>query len=189
MNAVSPLPAAARPYGISGEDFRSAMRHLAGGVSVITAGIGEDRTGLTATSATSFSADPPTVLACVNRGASAIPVIASYRHFTVNVLAESQRPVAENFTGRGGLKGPQRFLGAEWSTLATSAPVLDGALVALDCELDEAIERHSHVILIGRVVAARIAGGGPPLLYWRGAYRSLGNGAPAAPLWASLAPF
>ena len=188
MNAISPLPIAARPYSIGTEAFREAMRHLAGGVSVITAGIGEDRTGLTATSPTSLSADPPTVLACVNREASAIPVIASYRHFALNVLGEAQRHVAENFTGKGGLRGPQRYRDAEWSTLETSASVLDGALVALDCELDEMIERHSHTILIGRVVAARVAPGSQALIYWRGAYDRLAEKA-APPLTAGLVPY
>jgi flavin reductase (DIM6/NTAB) family NADH-FMN oxidoreductase RutF len=187
MNAIAPLPKAARPYAVAAQDFRAAMRHLAGAVSVITAGIGEDRTGLTATSPTSFSADPPTVLVCVNRDASAIPVITSYRHFAVNVLADGQRRIAENFTGRGGLRGPQRYAGARWSTLETSAPLLDDALVSLDCELDEAIERHSHVILIGRVVATRMAAEGGALVYWRGAYQGLRE--QPANLASALAPF
>lgn len=187
MNAMSPLPLPDRPYSVAAADFRSAMRHLAGGVSVITAGVGEDRTGLTATSPTSFSADPPTVLACVNRDASAIPVILGYRHFAVNVLADHQRHVAENFTGRGGLRGPQRYAGAEWSTLESSAPILDEALVSLDCELDEAIERHSHVILIGRVVAARVGAQRHALIYWRGGYETVGQ--PAAGFSAGLQPF
>jgi flavin reductase (DIM6/NTAB) family NADH-FMN oxidoreductase RutF len=186
MNAMSPLPVSARPYAVAAQDFRAAMRHLAGGVSVITAGIGEDRTGLTATSPTSFSADPPTVLACVNRDASAIPVIISYRHFSVNVLGEAQQHIAENFTGRGGLRGPHRYRGAEWSTLETSAPILDDALVSFDCELDEAIERHSHVILIGRVVAVRVGAGDRALVYWRGAYENIGR---TADLRSGLAPF
>jgi flavin reductase (DIM6/NTAB) family NADH-FMN oxidoreductase RutF len=188
MNAISPLPVAARPYSIGKDEFREAMRHLAGAACVITAGIGEDRTGLTATSPTSLSADPPTLLVCVNRDASSLPIIASYRHFAVNVLAADQRHIAENFSGRGGLRGPLRYRGAEWSTLQTSASVLDGALASLDCELDEMIERHSHVILIGRVVASQTGGPSPALIYWRGDYDGLG--APARlPFAAGLAPY
>jgi len=43
------------------------MRRLAGGVSVITAGDGDARTGLTVTSAISLSMDPPTMMVSVNR--------------------------------------------------------------------------------------------------------------------------
>jgi flavin reductase (DIM6/NTAB) family NADH-FMN oxidoreductase RutF len=45
---------------ISGSDFRGAMRHLTGGVSVITVGRSEDITGMTVTSVASLSVDPPT---------------------------------------------------------------------------------------------------------------------------------
>ena len=66
--------------------FKQAMRHLIGGVSVITAGADEARTGLTVTSAISLSLDPPTMLVCVNRNASAWPVIQRERHYCVNIL-------------------------------------------------------------------------------------------------------
>lgn len=61
--------------------LRLAMRQLAGGVSVITAGLGPDRTGLTVTSATALSLDPPTVIVCVNRGASAWAALERYGAF------------------------------------------------------------------------------------------------------------
>jgi flavin reductase (DIM6/NTAB) family NADH-FMN oxidoreductase RutF len=42
--------------------FRSVMRRLAGGVSIITAGRDDDITGMTVTSLTSLSANPPRLL-------------------------------------------------------------------------------------------------------------------------------
>ncbi len=182
-NAFSPLPPAARPLEAGAAPFRDAMRQLAGGVCVITAGVGEDRTGLTATSATSLSMDPPTILVCINRTSSAFPVIASYRHFAVNLLAADQQAVAENFTGKGGLRGAQRYRGAEWTTLQSAAPILEGALAAVDCEVEELIERHSHVIVLGRVVAVRNSAKASALAYWRGDYESL----KATPAGISLA--
>jgi flavin reductase (DIM6/NTAB) family NADH-FMN oxidoreductase RutF len=71
--------------------FKQAMRHLIGGVSVITAGSGEVRTGLTATSAISLSLDPPTMLICVNREASAWPIIQRERHSRTPLLREHSR--------------------------------------------------------------------------------------------------
>ena len=134
-------------------DLRHAMRHMVGGVSVITAGIGEDRTGLTATSATALSMDPPTMLICVNRTASAWPVIRRHRHFAVNILSAEQQPVAERFAGRGGVKGAARYDGALWRELPSGASGLDGALAVVDCAVEEIIERHSHGIILGRVVS------------------------------------
>ena len=85
--------------------FKQAMRHLIGGVSVITAGADEARTGLTVTSAISLSLDPPTMLVCVNRNASAWPVIQRERHYCVNILDSRHQHVADRFAGRGGVKG------------------------------------------------------------------------------------
>lgn len=151
--------------------LRDAMRHVAGGVSVITAGIGDERTGLTVTSAISLSLDPPTMIVCVNRGASSWPVIQKHRHFCVNFLGSAHREVAERFAGRGGIKGPERYKGASWTTLVTQASVLAGAVAAVDCEVEEFIERHSHAIVIGTVKAVQV-NGGEPLVYGHGRYGS-----------------
>lgn len=149
--------------------LRDAMRHVVGGVSVITAGIGDDRTGLTVTSAVSLSIEPPTMIVCVNRGASSWPVIQKHRHFCVNILNSAHSDVADRFAGRGGIKGQERYFDASWTTLATEAAVLDDAIAAIDCAVEEFIERHSHAIVIGAVKAVKI-NGGEPLVYGHGRY-------------------
>jgi flavin reductase (DIM6/NTAB) family NADH-FMN oxidoreductase RutF len=149
--------------------LRDAMRHVAGSVAVITAGRGEDRTGLTATSAVSLSLEPPTMIASVNRNASAWPVIQRHRHFCVNLLATHHREVAERFAGKDGVKGSARYADAAWTTLATGAAALADAIAVIDCALEEAIERHSHAIVIGRVMAVKI-NGGEGLFYGHGRF-------------------
>lgn len=160
---------------VDSDAFKHAMRHLAGAVSVITVGEGMDRGGFTATSLSSFSADSPSVLVSINRSSSSWPLLQRYRSFCVNVLADDQQSVAEAFSGRGGLKGAERYAGSEWRVLETGASALADALVVLDCELEEAIERHSHAILIGSVRAIAIRSEAQPLLYWHGGYRRLSN--------------
>lgn len=155
--------------------FRHAMRHLAGAVSAITIGRGDDRTGFTATSVSSLAADTPSVIVSINRSSSSWPAVERYGSFCVNILAEDQAAVADNFAGRGGIKGNDRYLGSEWRELVTGAPALVDALVVLDCVLEEAISRHSHAILIGRVQAVSIRPEAKPLLYWHGAYRQLSD--------------
>jgi flavin reductase (DIM6/NTAB) family NADH-FMN oxidoreductase RutF len=161
------------PVDVEPVAFRSVMRHVAGAVSVVTANADGARAGLTATSLTSLSAEPPAVLVCVNRSASAWPVIERAGHFAVNVLGPGHRPIADRFAGRGGFKGEERFGEGAWSRLATGAPILEDALAVLDCDIEEVIVRHSHAILIGRVKAIREAGTEGALLYWRGLYGQL----------------
>ncbi len=150
-------------------DLKLAMRRMSGGVSVVTAGVGSERTGATVTSATALSVEPPTMIVNINRTSSSYPVISRYGHFCVNILSVEQQHVAERFAGRDGLKGAERYQGANWTTLASGAPVLLDALAAIDCEVEEIIERHSHGIIIGRVLSIS-TGDGRSLVYNSGQY-------------------
>jgi flavin reductase (DIM6/NTAB) family NADH-FMN oxidoreductase RutF len=151
-------------------DFRAAMRHLVGGVSVITVGRGSETSGMTVTSVASLSVEPASLIVSVNRSASSWPLLQAERAFGVNLLSADQLAVAERFAGKGGTKGTERFAGAEWRKRVTGVPLLVGALAALDCEVEDIIERHSHAIVIGRVVHVDTGPQAPALGYWQGAY-------------------
>jgi flavin reductase (DIM6/NTAB) family NADH-FMN oxidoreductase RutF len=153
--------------------YRLAMRHFAGNVSVITVGTGERRSGLVATSTVSLSMEPPLMLVCVNRNSSSWPLFEDFGHFGVNSLAPHHQPIAERFTGQGGIKGEDRFALGQWRNGPTGAPLLIGAAVAIDCEIEEMIPKSTHSILIGRVCSVEISGESGALVYWRGAYRPL----------------
>ena len=159
------------PRAVSQDDFRGAMRQLTGGVSVVTAGCGKDISGMTVTSVSSLSVDPPALIVSVNRNASSWPLVQRYGFFFgVNILTSDQIDVAERFAGKDGLKGAERFAGAEWTTRASGVPLLVGALAAIDCEVEEIVERHSHAILIGRVLDLQLSTRTAALAYWQGQY-------------------
>jgi flavin reductase (DIM6/NTAB) family NADH-FMN oxidoreductase RutF len=155
---------------VSADDFRGAMRHLAGGVSVITVGRGKEITGMTVTSVSSLSVDPPTLIVSINRESSSWPLLKRHGVFGVNILTSDQLDIAERFTGKGGLNGAERFAGAEWITRASGVPLLAGALAAIDCEVEDIVERHSHAIVIGRVLDMQLSPRTAALAYWQGQY-------------------
>lgn len=163
-----------RPHDGPGKAaFLGAMRAFVGSVSVITVGQGSDRSGLVVTSAISLSADPPLVLVCVNRGSSSWPLLERYGYFGVNALAAHHQPVAERFSGFGGVKGAARYEGADWVTAVTGAMLLADAPMALDCAVEEMIDRATHSIVIGRICAIRASDPMDGLIYWHGGYRGL----------------
>lgn len=149
------------------------MRALVGNCSVLTLGEGEDRTGLVVTSAISLSAEPPLLLACVNRSSSSWPMFERYGRFGWSSLGARHQQVAERFSGFGGVKGPDRYAGADWVTAVTGAPLLADAPAAFDCEVEEMIDRATHSIVIGRVRALITNPGQGALIYWHGGFRSL----------------
>ena len=173
---------------VSAGDFRNAMRHLTGGVSVITAGRGDDITGMTVTSVSSLSVDPAALIVSVNRESSSWPVLQRHGVFGVNILTSDQLDIAERFAGKGGLKGADRFAGAQWFTRASGAPLLVGALAAIDCEVEDVIERHSHAIVIGRVLDMQLSSRTAALAYWQGQYVAIDRDEDAARLAEGSVP-
>ena len=155
---------------VTASDFRNAMRQLTGGVSVITAGKGRDISGMTVTSVPSLSIEPASLIVSLNRESSSWPLVKRYGFFGVNILTSDQLDIAERFTGKGGLKGVDRFAGARWLTRASGVPLLADALAAIDCEVEDIVERHSHAIIIGRVLDVTVSPRTAALAYWQGQY-------------------
>ena len=178
MNA--PFPRRGRP-GAGPEDaaadaFKAAMRHLAGGVSIVTVADGEEKGGLTATSMVSLSAEPPSLLVAVASGASSLPLMRRSGRFAVSVLGHRHKFIADRFAGRDGRRGAARFEGADWIGRPGFPSVLADALASFECELDEMMDRFSHTIIIGRVTESRVpaGNGSDALVYWHAAYDRIG---------------
>ena len=152
------------------------MRQLASGVCIITLGVGEDRTGLTATSVFSLSAEPPTLLVCVDRGSSSYAAFERFSVFAVNVLAADQREFAERFAGGPDLKRAELLSRWGWRALPNGLSCLADWVAVFDCEVDEQIERHSQAIVIGRVRRV-LQGGASGALYTGAALMTRSAGA------------
>jgi flavin reductase (DIM6/NTAB) family NADH-FMN oxidoreductase RutF len=159
------------------ERFIAGMRELASGVSVVTSASADGAPcGITATSVCSVSADPPSLLACINVQNWLAEVIRDTERMAVNVLAAGQQEVAEVFAAMKGLEGADRFQKGDWTVLQTGAPVLKGALAAFDCRVTEIVPFATHLVVIGEVVAVETGPAQPRLLYAGGDFTSLPAG-------------
>ncbi|WP_419816240.1 flavin reductase family protein [Glacieibacterium sp.] len=149
--------------------LRDAFGAFATGVTIV-AGHGPDgtRVGLTANSFTSVSLDPPLLLVCPARGASALPALRTAGRFAVNVLTLDQQEIADRFAKRG----IDRFAVGGWSEWH-GVPVLDDAMASFVCDLHAELDGGDHAILVGRVLALRSHPEAEPLLYLRGRYRQM----------------
>ncbi|ULE32631.1 flavin reductase family protein [Mycobacterium sp. IDR2000157661] len=158
---------------IGHDEFRSAMRCLAAGVTIISTSGSEGPLGITATAVTSLTPDPASVLCCVNKNLSVSNAIRESRRFGLNVLRVEHRGLAARFAGMGGIRGTAKFGEGAWVQTASGVPALADSLVSLDCSLDRAIEAGTHHILIGLIAEVRIGGRGDPLVYCDGTFASL----------------
>jgi flavin reductase (DIM6/NTAB) family NADH-FMN oxidoreductase RutF len=151
------------------ERFVAAMGMAATGVSVVTTDGPAGRFGLTVSAVSSVSAEPPLVLACINRKSPAAAAIAANGAFSVNVLAAGNRSVAETFAGRPSAGKPYDFSDEDWDEGGTGLPVLAHAAAIFECEMEQAYDAGTHRIFIGRVIAAR-QGEAKPLVYCNRAF-------------------
>jgi flavin reductase (DIM6/NTAB) family NADH-FMN oxidoreductase RutF len=154
-------------------NFRLAIREFASGVAIVTCANGKERAGCTATALASFSLTPPSLVLCLERSSSTLAVLVQAGAFAVNILAAEHGALASRFAGRNGVEGEARFEEGDWSPLETGAPALVDALASLDCRVEEIIERHTHAIVIGAVLAVRVGGKRPGLLHWRSQFETL----------------
>ncbi|WP_052382245.1 flavin reductase family protein [Paraburkholderia kururiensis] len=162
--------------------FVQAMRGFAGAVCVVTVADGNERSGFTATSVSSFSAEPPIVVASLKATSSSAGLLSRTRRFGVNLLHTEHRAIAERFTGFRGEQGAARYGNDEWVQMTPDgAPLLADSVVAMDCEAEELLVRHGHILVIGRVRAlARDESAPGPLVYWQGQYTTLAGTLAAA---------
>ena len=155
---------------VDAQQFKEGMRQLTAGVTIVTTAIGSERRGLTATAVCSLSAEPPTLLACVNREAGAHDPTLQSRVFCVNLLATHHRKLAALFADPD--KSAERFESGKWGTLESGAPVLMDSLASFDCILGQTMRAETHTVLTGRVQAVRLDESLQALLYSRGEFGS-----------------
>jgi flavin reductase (DIM6/NTAB) family NADH-FMN oxidoreductase RutF len=140
--------------------FREAMAGLCSGVAVVTARRADGQPcGLVATSVSSFSASPPSVLASISHVSRCHAALVEGEHFGLHLLNAGQGELAALFASRA----DEKFADLDWSWDG-DVPRLGGVLAYLHCRRSALFERYDHSILIGDVAGGR-RGSGEPLVY------------------------
>ena len=150
------------------DQFLQGMSNAASTVSIVTSDGQAGRAGLTVSAMSSVSADPPSLLICVNAQSKSAEAINQNGVFCVNVLNDSQIHISDRFSGQYSIG--DKFSCAEWYLRKTAAPALRGALVVFDCELKKSFQWGTHFIFIGVIVDIEIQKSGNPLIYANRAY-------------------
>jgi flavin reductase (DIM6/NTAB) family NADH-FMN oxidoreductase RutF len=132
--------------------FLEAMADAATGVTLVTTDGPAGRFGVTVSAFASVSADPPMLLACINRKSPAAAAITANGGFCVNVLTAAQSFLADVFAGRSERFPPYDFGCADWQRAEGGWRLAD-SVASFACALDREIAAGSHQVLIGRVLA------------------------------------
>ncbi|MCM8732271.1 flavin reductase family protein [Hephaestia sp. GCM10023244] len=158
---------ATAPFTVA-EQLRNGLRRLGKAVVVITAWDGERRWAMTATAVSELSMDPPSLLVCVNKGASLYAPLIARANFCVNILRADQLAVSQACSGA--VKGEARFANGRWGSGACGTPHLRDAQASFFCEHETYIEYGTHAVVIGAVKEVECSGEVDPLIYLDGGY-------------------
>ena len=153
------------------QEFKNALAHWATGVTIVTTIQDGEPIGITASSLTSVSVEPPQILICVGRRLFTHGAIAESGIFAVNILSAEQVDWGKRFAGLIP-ESNDRFAGIDWRTAKTGCPILPGVLGWLDCSLRHAYDGEDHSIFVGEVKAAGYKTGAP-LLYFNRNWREI----------------
>lgn len=154
--------------GIAVDDFRQALRRLAGGVTVVASrGADGQPRGIVMTAVMSLSFDPPSMLIAVNRNATLLPALLESGVFSINMVDSSGELWCNAFFAA---EPASRFRPEDWDDSASPAPVLRNAAASVVCDVDQAEPFGSHMVIRGLVRQATFRQDGHGLIYLDGRY-------------------
>jgi flavin reductase (DIM6/NTAB) family NADH-FMN oxidoreductase RutF len=148
------------------------MRKWVTGVTIVTAQSNGFRHGMTVSSFSSVSLDPPTVSISLEQSSRTHDLVLDAGFFGLTFLSQDQQMISQRFAGAA-TENLDRFSDLDTMVLVTGAPFIISGLAFLDCQVDSAQAYGANTLIIGKVIAAKIGNSGNPLLYFDRQYRQL----------------
>ncbi len=154
---------------VNPDEFRAVLGRFPSGVTVVTTkgGDGSDQ-GMTVSAFCSVSLEPPLILVCIEKSASAYQALTTAAGLIVNILSAEQEQLARRFS----IIDIDRFEGVGFTRSSSGYAILDDVLGVLECRRFTQYDGGDHTIILGEVEATRVESG-TPLLYYRGGYAQL----------------
>ncbi|PYD53127.1 hypothetical protein CFR78_11040 [Komagataeibacter rhaeticus] len=134
-----------RELSIMDKSFREAMSRLASGVCIVATDGVAGRAGATLTSVTSVTDSPGTVLLCLNRNSMSLPAILGNGVLSINILAQTHRPISDCFASP--IRHEEKFRNGIWTFSTGRCPALEGSLATLQCSIASSVESGSHTVM------------------------------------------
>ena len=146
--------------------YRRALGHVPTSVAVVTAKGLSGPVGMTVGSFTSVSLDPPLITFFVDLSSKTWPGMYASDHFGVNILGHDQVDLCRAFSR----SSEDRFSGISWRESQHGIPVLDEAIVTLECTRVKVDIIGDHYQIVGRVDSMRLQATDPPLVFLHGKF-------------------
>jgi len=158
---------------ITPEELRKAMRNWATGITIVTAAHEDTQHGMTVSSFTSLSLEPPLLSVSLYNTSRTHGLVSASGHFGVTILAADQEEISNRFAGRIP-DTDDRFADLDVETLVSGAPFITGGLTFFDCRISQTIPLGTNTLFIAEILDARFQDDGNPLIYFNQKYQQFG---------------
>ncbi|HXM56848.1 MAG TPA: flavin reductase family protein [Candidatus Dormibacteraeota bacterium] len=149
--------------------LRRVMRVFPTGVTIVTTGRDDDVQAMTANAVLSASLEPPLMLVSVHATSRMTHCVKASAGFVLNFLAGHQEHLARLFSTHDRPGGVPALAAMGGRCGHSGMPIVEGALAAIECELEAVHPAGDHELFLGRVVAMHLAEtDGEALLFYRG---------------------
>lgn len=160
--------------GVDSGAFRRAAGRFASGIVVVSTSLDGISHAMTATAFTAVSLDPLLVLVCVEKITRFHDAVLATGTWAVSVLGEESEKAAAWLATRGRPLAGQLDAFRHHEGPLTGAPILDDALVWMECQTSAVHDSGDHIIVVGEVTGVgEPRETGAPLLYYASHYRRL----------------
>lgn len=158
------------------KNMRFQMRSWVSGVGIAASLYEGVRHGMTISSFTSISIEPPRIIISLDKDTRTHAQVKKSGSFAVTLLAEQQKDISVRFAGALEAKA-SRFDGIDFSSSASGNPIIAGGLAYFDCQIIDSFEAGNQTVFIGDVIEAGMPkdaiAGAAPLVYFDRDYRAL----------------
>lgn len=155
------------------DQLRNAMRYWATGITVVTAAFEGMKHGMTVSSFTSVSLEPPQVLISLAQNTRTHDLIMRSRSYGINLLSDQQKEVSDRFAGRIP-DDENRLNQVETFKMKSNIPFIKGGMAFFECKVVTTIGSGTHTIFIAEVTDVLVEENTPsPLIYFNRKYREL----------------
>ncbi len=136
---------------------KTVLRMIPYGIYVLTAKAADGEiAAATVNWVTQTAFEPPLIAVGVKTDSGAYKTVTRSGQFALNMLCKGQQSTAFAF-----FKPTQfedgKINGESFQAGTTGAPILDCAHGAIECKVAEVVERGDHHIVVGEVIAAKLA--------------------------------
>ena len=152
--------------------LKKALGQFATGVTIITTLTPEGTPlGMTVSSFSSVSLEPPLILWSLQRSSQSLEIFQNTRYFAVNILAENQPHLSDRFS----CSPKEKFEGIDIITSDNGTPIFKNCLTYFECVTKNQFDGGDHIIFIGEIIqfTENIEGHLSPLIHYDGNYRTL----------------